>query len=435
MRISTKITLGLVVLILCVVGIDSYLTLHDELRELDRESHRDATMLAIALRAVVEDAEVHEGHQRAVEILGEVSRSDPELAARIVRRGEEGHDEEGRIVAFVPLHSAGGFALEVTRSTTVRDDYIQHTVRRTIVIGLILVTLAGLCAIVLGSRLVAKPLSLLVHAARQIAVSKEPISISLKSGDELDDLASEMTQMSQTIVDTRMRAEREAEARVRALEQLRHAERLAVVGRMAAGLAHELGTPLNIIAGRAELIDREGSEQPRRHATIIRKQTQRISLLVNQLLRFARKQPVERSRMDVKSLVERVVDAVGTVMPEVTILIRGDSAEIDADRAQLEQVITNLLINARDADSTTVWIEVRDEESSVALRIRDNGSGMSRATREAMFDPFYTTKDVGQGTGLGLSVSLGIVQEHGGWFEVESALDEGTTIDIFFPKH
>jgi two-component system, NtrC family, sensor kinase len=271
--------------------------------------------------------------------------------------------------------------------------------------------------------------------------------LQLGQRDELGQLATEINLMCE-----RLAAERSA--RESATEQLRHADRLTTVGKLASGLAHELGTPLNVVQGRARLIsDREvEGDEIGTSARIVLEQAERMTALIRQLLDFARPRPLHKARLNATALVARVCELVGTIARKARVTLQqppiDDSLRVEADEGQLHQVVTNLVINAIHAmpDGGPVELTVRAVEQAppahvdststrwIVIDVRDHGVGMTDETRSRIFEPFFTTKEAGEGTGLGLSVSWGIVREHGGWIDVESAPGAGSTFHVFLPQ-
>ncbi len=242
---------------------------------------------------------------------------------------------------------------------------------------------------------------------------------------------------------------REIDERRIAVEQLRHADRLNAVGKLAAGVAHELGTPLNVILGSAELIEEDptGSGEIRRLSGIIRKQTERMAGIIRQLLDFSRKGGTAAMPLDLGRLASDVAALLTPLARKQGIEIRvepGPTISVLGNRQELEQVLNNLVMNA--IQSMPNGGEVRLRYGSRAesdpfgrsrfvasLAIIDEGSGIAPNDLDRVFDPFFTTKDVGRGTGLGLSVSYGIIRDHDGSIGVESRLDAGSTFTVRLP--
>jgi PAS domain S-box-containing protein len=223
-------------------------------------------------------------------------------------------------------------------------------------------------------------------------------------------------------------------------EQLRKTERIAELGTLASGMAHEIGTPMNVILGRAEyLLQRTADEGMKKGLATIVAQIERITKVMNQLLVFARRKPPDRQVVDLGEIVEDSLEmfqermAHGCITVEKT--IEANMPSIHADRDQLVQVLINLVTNSLHAmpEGGRLRLSLDREKGHVRLGVSDTGHGMPEEIRSKIFEPFFTTKDFGKGTGLGLTVVKGIIEEHGGTIEVESAVDKGTTFWVRLP--
>ena len=254
------------------------------------------------------------------------------------------------------------------------------------------------------------------------------------------------------VVLDRLRAHVESEQRERryAVEQLRRAERLNIIGRLAAGVAHELGTPLNVISGNAELLQ-SPRLSPEKKAVLldtIRGQASRISRIVRQLLDFGRGSDVAKERIDLNDLARATVGLLQNTATSrhCTIVFESHAAPIPvvANAPELEQVLSNLVLNGLQAMAgggalkLTAAIEERPAASASAQRfgaviVEDEGIGIAPSDLPRIFDPFFTTKEVGEGTGLGLSISYGIIRDHGGLLEVTSRPEAGTRFTALLP--
>lgn len=222
--------------------------------------------------------------------------------------------------------------------------------------------------------------------------------------------------------------------------QLRRTERLAELGTLASGMAHEIGTPMNVILGRAEyLLSRTKEEQTKRGLETIIAQVERITKIMNQLLAFARRRPAERQPMDLRKTVEDCLDVIQERVRRHRIVVEADLPEglppVLADADQMSQVLLNLVLNAIHAmpEGGTLRLALAREGETVTVRVTDTGHGIPEQDLSKIFLPFYTTKEVGKGTGLGLTVVHGIIQEHGGTITVESRVDHGTTFTVALP--
>jgi two-component system, NtrC family, sensor kinase len=244
----------------------------------------------------------------------------------------------------------------------------------------------------------------------------------------------------------RLFVEKEARERVLTVEQLRHAERLNVIGKLAAGVAHELGTPLNVILGSAEMIesDAASSDGTRQLAHSIQRQTTRMAVIIRQLLDFSRKGGHEQVTTDLGVLAKDVAGLLQTLARkhDTELLVDVGSSDpilVRANRIELEQVLNNLVVNAIQSmphgGTIRVRCDVREsaDNAFASLAVADQGTGIPPEDLVRVFDPFFTTKEVGNGTGLGLSVSYGIVQDHGGTMSVDSRLGVGSEFTVLLP--
>jgi signal transduction histidine kinase len=241
------------------------------------------------------------------------------------------------------------------------------------------------------------------------------------------------------------------------MDQVRQADRLVTVGKLASGVAHELGTPLNVVWARAKMVSSlgtaTGSVDTANNGRIIAEQCENMTKIIRQLLDFARPRSPRKARVDLCQLVQHVLTLlspmaqkkkVSFVTPvETTTAL---TAEIDAN--QIQQVLLNLVMNGIQAmgagGALTVQVERRRAsppqprdgapEEYVALSVEDQGTGIPEEVRRHLFEPFFTTKGVGEGTGLGLSVSRGIVEEHRGWIEVQTEPEKGSRFTVFLPE-
>lgn len=219
-------------------------------------------------------------------------------------------------------------------------------------------------------------------------------------------------------------------------EELRRAHRLESIGRLAGGLAHDFNNLLAAMLGSIELLEDVVPEAGREDLATVRHGAERARELTAQLLAFARKQPVALTVFDLSQAVTNVERLLRRLVgPRIDLTLRAErGAWIHADGAQIEQVLVNLVANARDAmpGGGPLTVTIAASPSTVTLVVEDRGSGMDEHTRAHAFDPFFTTKSAG--TGLGLASSYGIVQQHGGDIEIESTPGQGTSFRVRLPR-
>jgi signal transduction histidine kinase len=223
--------------------------------------------------------------------------------------------------------------------------------------------------------------------------------------------------------------------------QLQHVERLAFVGELTAGIAHELNEPLGRILGFAQLIRKGGPLNPQQEADMERilKASLYTREIIKKLMIFSRQMPPQISAVNLNETVSNILyfmDAPyfsGNI--RITKKLDPDLPVISADAVQISQVLVNLLTNAIHAmpDGGDVVISTGCRNGYVTLTVKDNGVGMPQEVKEKIFEPFFTTKPVGQGTGLGLSVVEGIVSAHGGRINVTSAPGKGSRFEVLIP--
>lgn len=249
----------------------------------------------------------------------------------------------------------------------------------------------------------------------------------------------------------------DAETRAREVaDQLRQAQKIDSIGQLAGGIAHDFNNMLVAIQGYSDLAGKHKStpHDVKRYVSEIKKAAIRAENLTRQLLTFSRRQAMESKPVCINLLLRDLQDMLSRLIPaNVSVKLKLDETdyEILGDSGQLEQLIVNLCVNARDSmpsgGNLTIYskeVRVTAEEASthpnavageyICLSVQDNGSGMDVELQKRIFEPFFTTKKEGQGTGLGLSVVHGIVVEHGGFITVDSEEGAGTTVNVYLPK-
>ncbi len=316
-----------------------------------------------------------------------------------------------------------------------------------------------------------EPLKRLVVGIDEVSHGDLTRVILRERDDEIGDLAERFNEMTTSLREARDETQRGVEAKLALEARLRHSEKLATIGQLAAGIAHEVGTPLNVIGGRARALEKkaiahgDGDGAPTvdpaevaKNASIIAAQAARITRIIQQLLDYARKKVAERGPVDLTRVVRDSVDFLEHQLQaqQVTVEVRPFARDADdtpegptvvGDADQLQQVCLNLCINAIQAmpSGGSMQIAIRGVSRRkpgldmappgryVVVEVADSGVGIPEADRERIFEPFYSTKQDGGGTGLGLAVAHGIVKDHDGWIEIEGRPEGGTIFRVFLP--
>lgn len=478
MSINTKLVLLLTVTVGAVMFLASFLSLRqreaalegamrDELRahavtlsialEEDYASGRaaDARRLADRLRenskiyAVLmfdERGEIVSISQPAAD---ESLQHPPELA-QVLQSGEAvefvrktGSEKFASVILPLKLDTGKIGAIELVKPLALVENDIFRSRLNWFSTTLLLLAVIFLVVYIVTRQNISRPISSLLDGAEALGTGDFDYRVPVpKSRDELARLALEFNRMAENLREQKAQTERETENRLQLEKELRHNERLASVGQLAAGVAHELGAPLNVIDARAEqlLTKRDAPEEKReRNLTIIRQQTERISKIVRQLLNLARPFDFRQARIDLSELLKTTLEQFeqNAVNADVRIEFRGaQQSEVSADRDYLAQVFVNIAQNAVQAMPAggKLTVETAENENEAVVKFSDNGAGIATENLEKIFDPFFTTKDIGQGTGLGLAVSRRIVEEHGGRLEAGNNEDGGATFTIYLPK-
>ncbi|MBI2218675.1 MAG: HAMP domain-containing protein [Candidatus Rokubacteria bacterium] len=311
-------------------------------------------------------------------------------------------------------------------------------------LGLVTVSVALLAGLML-QRQVLRPLAKLVDGIRRLGSGDTGLRLPIERPDELGRVAAAFNTMAAQLEVARRKLLEETERALDLERQLRHAQTLAVAGRLASALAHEVGTPLNIISGRAEFLQQSlaADDRHRYDLEIIIGQIDRISGIIRSLLDTVRPAKPEIQRVDVAGVVDRLYPLVRHAARRDGVTLEADLPAalpaVSADPNQLQQVLINLLMNALDAVEPGGHVRVaaapsrQGERDGVSLTVVDSGPGIPPEVRTRMFEPFFTTKSPGRGTGLGLTICRDIVKEHGGEIQVDSAPAHGTRISVWLP--
>ena len=467
MRLSYKLSLGVGAALAVALGIDSYIEVQRALAEYEADLLSHTAQQAHALGISVSKLLASYGDGGASEVLEAANSTSREVHAHWVTLRallnstlELTQDEVLRLRSGLPVARLVGVgapdravafspvvidrqvygAVQVSQLAVRRSELLSWHTERALTTAAALLAISWLWASLLGLRWVARPVEQLVEKAVRIGKGDFGHPLQLETGDEFAQLATKLNEAASDLAASQERIERETQARIAAIDQVRRADRLIAVGRVAAGLAHELGTPLHVVSERAKMAragEVEPSELPRTLDIII-EQTARIAATIRQVLDLARQQPPNRSPLDLSSLIESTRELLLPLASKKSIEVRVEvppTARALIDGTQIRQVLMNLVMNAIQSMQRpgSIWIRLQQRGQDWALEVEDQGSGIAEENLSHIFEPFFTTKGLGEGTGLGLSIVQGIVQEHGGSIQVESRLGQGSKFTVLLP--
>jgi signal transduction histidine kinase len=395
----------------------------------------------------VHDVDAHEiAHSK-----GETVDDAIELYARraAVSASETVELGAARIIYAAPLTSDSGEVIGAIVVARVIDD-LKADLERTrwrliaVVVAFVAVTLVG--GSLLGTAYVTRPLATLLDGMAHVRDGDFKSRVPLARHDEIGALVDEFNAMVATLGEARQRIDQETEARLRLERGLQGIDKMITIGQLSAGLAHEIGSPLQVLSGRASaLLARSVEPETRRQAEILVEQTGRITRIVDQLLSLGRRRPAVIAPCDLARPVKTVLELLDgeARRRSVALDVQLDGADhvIDADEDQLQQIVLNLVRNALAATpgggKITVRVEaVREpdgERTAVRLIVRDTGPGIPPEMQANLFEPFFTTRASEGGTGLGLAVVRAIVAEHRGTITATSG--RGAEFIVSFPPH
>jgi signal transduction histidine kinase len=467
MKIIPRLTLALFASTCAILAVNGYLRVRREVGLFETERSREHDMMGRALAtataaswkadgAATALATLHDSEQRVASRLGirwvdvgrfatlPIDRSALEAvpSAEPVTKIVRAQDGMATWYTYVPIDVAGERvgAIELAEAATSEARFAHSVVVDSTKTALAFALVSAVLSYVMGQWLLGRPVRDLAEKAQRIGRGDFTQPIRREHKDELADLAREMNAMCDRLSTT--------------IEQLRHADRLATVGKLASGIAHELGTPLNVISARASMIESGDTtlEESRTYARVIGQASDRMTKIIRQLLQFARRQGLTKANTDLHQLASDTIDLLRPLAAKRDVALQVVAASSDAnafvDGAQAQQVVMNLVVNAIQAIPRGGHVTVRLSNrvanapaefggraaACVCIAVEDDGAGIDEENLARVFEPFFTTKDVGEGTGLGLAVTYGIVRDHGGWIGVESEPGGGSTFTVFLPR-
>ena len=474
-RLILLFAMAFLALVVCLISVHEYRQFLDRRGDFEQDMARTHRLVASTLadavsaiarsegvesaRRTVEEAQDHHASDLRIRWVcrggDQVDPTQRNTCRDVVREPQyEVRDEDGsrRLLTWVPVRLAGGGggAIEVSESPSHEQAWSDQHVRSTLSLATTTVAAIMMASLGLGWWLVAVPTRRLRAKARAVGRGELGPDLILPGRDELGEVAEEMNAMCRQLGTAQQTAAREATARVVAVERLQHADRLATIGRLASGLAHELGTPLNVIEARADLIveDPAVDDETRASARIIIDCTENVASIVRQLLTFARPRALDVTATRLDQVARSVVEMLEPLAARRRISLtvgKATPTRLVADAVLLQQAVVNLVVNALRACSEGGHVTLDVESARRArpgsevidafahLAVVDDGVGITAEVRAGLFEPFFTTRPSGEGTGLGLPIVAGILEDHGGFFEVDSTPGKGSTFHIWLP--
>ncbi len=345
--------------------------------------------------------------------------------------------------------------IEVERPTAHLEAAAREALIQAILVIVLVSGLATVAVALLARSLMSRPVAKLLRGIDDVARGDLSHALLSERDDEIGALANRFNEMTFSLRESRAETQRQNQTKLDLEQRLAQTEKLATIGQLAAEIAHEVGTPLGVIGGRARSIQKKSGDREvvEKNAEIIAEQTARITRIIQRLLDFARRKVghVERAEVNLNELTLTTMELLGSQFSGAKIKTRLARAEalprVAGDSDRLQQVLLNLLLNAIQAmpeggqlrvETSAVTrqrpgLELAREQPFVRVEVADTGVGIPSEMRDKIFEPFVTTKEGKGGTGLGLAVCHGIVKEHDGWIEVDDAAGGGTIFRVFLP--
>lgn len=388
------------------------------------------------------------------------TRLSEEVKKAVLDEGKSWNDrafvvEDWYITAYEPIKNIAGRIIGILYVGTLEKPYLDIANR----VMFTFTILASLCVVFLLTMLyfsttrIIKPLQGMVVATQKIAKGELNHKVEVKSRDEVGGLAVSFNQMTEKLkaandelLEWGKTLEKKVEERTKELIEMQghliQSEKLASLGKLAAGVAHEINNPLGGILIYSHLLLEETKKNTPESENLkkIIKETTRCKDIVKGLLEFARPKEPEMALTDINDVINKALALFERQALFQNIKINRDYSDLPrivSDGAQLQQVFTNIIVNAAEAMdgngmlTIKTWLDAKDE--CLKIEFTDTGHGIREEDKERLFEPFFTTKEVGKGTGLGLAISYSIVQKHQGSIKVRSELGQGSTFTVILP--
>lgn len=347
-----------------------------------------------------------------------------------------------QLIFTAPLTADDGQVLGVVAVARPTDDLVADLARtRNRLVVALLAFLVGTVAagLALGTLYVSRPIARLLRGVRQVREGDFRARIIPGRADEMGQLVEEFNAMIAALASSRARIEAEAEARSRLEAGLQSVDKLVTIGQLSAGVAHEIGSPLQVLSGRASTLLDHPDAEVRRQAGLLVAQCDRITRVVEQLLSIGRRKPASIIACDLLGPITSVIDLLSGEARRKGLSLRleteGGSHQIVGDPDGIQQIALNLVRNAIGATPAggTILVRVTRVDDQVRLCVRDTGHGIAAEIQDKMFEPFFTTRAAEGGTGLGLAVVRAIARDHHATIEVSSTPGRGAEFVVSFP--
>jgi two-component system, NtrC family, sensor kinase len=485
MKLFSKIYTYLLLGIISMLIIDGNLNYEAELDQFDVDMADNARQIGWIVSGMISHTWRESGPEKAIQLLEDANRADhlitidwvwfdelqqlhgkavPELESLYAAQpGQQvsfiafDHHRQKQRYTVMPVSIPGdrSGAIQLTQSLLPRAKFAQRMLLRSLLITTLLAFISGIVVYFFIHIKIRGPLEKLSRKALEIGKGNLTPDLEIKGEDELVGLARTMNDMCTRLLIAKEKIHFEHLARLKTLEQLRHTEKLSTVGQIAAGIAHEIGTPLNVVDGRAKMIISEPLEHDEivNCARIIKTQAERMTLIIRQLLDYSRKKKSHPKTLDrIDAVVNQVFHLLSPIAAKQGISLVVNTAPATKmgcrmDGQQIQQVFMNVIMNSIQATPKGKNVQVdisntrlksmvhTDDQVGKFIRIDvvDEGEGIAEDQLEEIFTPFFTTKQIGLGTGLGLSIARELLEEHGGWIEVENRRPRGARFSIFLP--
>jgi signal transduction histidine kinase len=482
MGLRWRIVLIVILPALVVLGVHGYIRVGQEEAQLYAEDERNMALAARAIQIAVENALRDRQISDVKRLLAEMAEqqeeierirlfdrtlvptlsSDPETRSapaptEALRQAMETGEPVARygrvgprvvLTYIVPLQGRQGAMVGAMEIEHVARGIRQRLRAAANDVWLRMAILLGVIFLMSGvalQREVLRPLSLLLGGIRRLTRGEAGPPLPVARRDELGEVAQAFNEMAAQLEAARLRLLAESERTAELEHQLRQAETLAVAGKLTSAIAHEVGTPLAIISGRAEFVLKtaELDAAARKDLETIGAQIDRISGIIRSLLDTLRPREPDIRAIPLGEVLDRALPLLRHPARRRQVTLRPQIAEdvpvLAADAGQLQQVLINLVLNAIDATPVGGEVDVSArparlrERPGVALSVHDTGPGIPPELLPRVFEPFFTTKPAGRGTGLGLAICRDIIKAHGGELRVESEEGQGTTVTAWIP--